>query len=89
MGSFNRQRVFDPLDLEIIDQVYAAVWANVEAREPFRDRANDGKRQEAVRKRIFACANHGPIDFDTLCDNVLASMPERWIIFEAPRQRLN
>lgn len=47
MGSFTRTRVFDPLDLEIIDRVYDTAWAQVEAREPTRDRNGDGKKQEA------------------------------------------
>ena len=37
MGSFKRHRAFDPLDLEIIDRVYEAAWAQLEAREIDRD----------------------------------------------------
>ena len=37
MGSYKHTRVFDPLELEIIDRVYEAAWAQLEAREPFRD----------------------------------------------------
>jgi hypothetical protein len=73
MGSFNR--VFDPLDLEIIDRVYEAVWAELEAREPFRDRNKDGERGEELRQRIFVVAASGEIDFDSLCDRVLANTP--------------
>ena len=79
MGSYNRERVFDPLDLEIIDQVYAAIWANVEGREPFRDKKDDGARQHAIRKRIFVFANLGTVDFDLLCDKVVANMPGSWV----------
>ena len=64
MGSFNRARVFDPLDLEIIDRVYEAAWAQLEAREPARDREVDGERHEALRKLVFACAIPGGVDFD-------------------------
>ena len=74
MGPFNR--VFDPLDLEIIDRVYEAAWAQLEAREPFRDRNKDGERGEELRQRIFAVATSGKIDFDSLCDRVLANMPK-------------
>jgi hypothetical protein len=56
MGSFKHQRAFDPLDLEIIDRVYEAAWAKLEACEPFRDRERDLERQEALRKQIMACA---------------------------------
>ena len=31
MGSFRHPRVFDPLDLEIIDRVCEAAWAQLEA----------------------------------------------------------
>ena len=80
MGSFNRNRVFDPLDLEIIDRVYEAAWAQIEAREPVRDEQRDGERQEGLRKLIFAVAstshlgagNH--VDFDNLCDRVLENI---------------
>jgi len=37
MGSFKHPRAFDPLDLEIIDRVYEAAWAQIEARECDRD----------------------------------------------------
>jgi hypothetical protein len=46
MGSFKPEG-FDPLDLEIIDRVYEAAWAQLEAREPFRDREKDGERGRA------------------------------------------
>ena len=74
MGSFKPEG-FDLLDLEIIDRVYEAAWAQLEAREPFRDREKDGERGEGLRKRIFAFAT-GKVDFDTLCDKVLTSKPE-------------
>jgi hypothetical protein len=80
MGSF-RSRAFDALDLKIIDRVYEAAWAQLEAREPFRDRAKDGERGEALRQRIFAVASSGKVDLDSLCDRVLADMPEPWTVF--------
>jgi hypothetical protein len=80
MGSFKRPRVFGPLDLEIIDRVYEAAWAQVEARDPFRDRSMDGERRDALRKWMFALATPGSVDFDTLCDKVLAIIPETWIV---------
>ena len=71
-----RHHVFDPLDLEIIDRVYEAAWAQIEAREPNRDIEHDGDRQEALRKRIFAVAHSGHVDFDTLCESVFADLPK-------------
>ena len=44
MGSFKHPRAFDPLDLEIIDRVYEAAWAQIEAREIDRDTDRDPER---------------------------------------------
>ena len=66
MGPF-KHPVFDPLDLEIIDLVCEAAWAEIQARESKRDTEEDGKLQEALRKCIFAVAPPGKIDFDSLC----------------------
>jgi hypothetical protein len=71
MGSFKDPRAFDPLDLEIIDRVYEAAWAQIEAREIDRDTDRDPERQQRLRERIFAVAGMGPVDFDTLYERVL------------------
>ena len=42
MDSFKRPCVFLPLYLEIIDLVHEAAWAQIEARDPFRNRNEDG-----------------------------------------------
>ena len=81
MGSFKRPRVFHPLDLEIMARVYEAAWAHLEAREPFRDRQKDGELQQVLRKLVFDSAGSDKINFDTLCDRVLASMPDTWMVF--------
>ena len=75
MSSLKQPSAFDPLDLEIIDRVYEAAWAQLEARESFRDRENDGERGEELRKLVFAFARSGNMDFDALCDQVLGNMP--------------
>jgi hypothetical protein len=80
MGSFARPRVFDPLDLQIIDLVYEAAWARLEARDPHRDLAGDDKRQEALRKKVFALATPGAVEFDDLLDKVLAVSSDMWLI---------
>jgi hypothetical protein len=73
MRSFTHSHAFDPLDLEIIDRVYEAAWAKIEAREPLRDTERDGERQRALRKHIFAVAGIGLVDFDALYERVLAT----------------
>ena len=79
MGSFKSNRVFDPLDLEIIDRVYEAAWAQIEARETIIDEQRNRERQEGLRKLVFALAsttlrvgNH--VDFDNLCEAVLENI---------------
>jgi hypothetical protein len=75
MGSFRRPHAFDPLDLEIIDQVYEATWAQIEARYFRRDTSRDDERQKALRRWLFALAA-SPVDFDTLYDKVVTSLPK-------------
>jgi hypothetical protein len=76
MGSLHTHHAFDPLDLEIIDLVYEVAWEQVASRELTRDTAHDEERQASLRKRVFALAGDGGVDFDTLLDRVLASLPE-------------
>lgn len=43
----NTPGAFISIDLEIMDRVYEAAWAELEARDPFRDREKDGERGDA------------------------------------------
>ena len=76
MGSLNRRPAFDPLELEIIDRVYNAAWAQILTRHPGRDIEKVKERQRALRRRLFILADNGPVEFHTLRDRVLATMPE-------------
>ena len=76
MGSFNRSHAFDPLDLEIIDLGYEVASEQVCACEPASDSSEDEERQDFLRKRVFALAGDGGVDFDILLDRVLASLPK-------------
>jgi hypothetical protein len=89
MGSYKRSHAFGPLDLEIIDRVYEATWAQVEARYPNRDSGQDATRQEALRRWLFALAEGGPVEFDTLCDRVIASLPRNWSSAEGSFSRVD
>jgi hypothetical protein len=53
VGSYKHPQVFGPLDLEIIDRIYDATWAEVEAREPFRDRERDDDRRPELRRLVM------------------------------------
>jgi hypothetical protein len=74
MSSF--ARVFDPLDLEIIDRVFQAAWARVEAEPSLHDGRTDDELKEMLRKRVMICAATGKLDFDTLYDKVAGSLSE-------------
>jgi hypothetical protein len=74
MGSMTVRQKFDPWDLEIIDRVYEVACAYIEARDLYLDTEKDAEEQDALRKRVFAFADTEPLDFDALCDNVLASI---------------
>ena len=80
MGSFKQPQVFLPLDLEIMDRVYEAAWAELEACDPCRDREKDGERGETLRKLVMDQTGTGEVDFDTVLARV-ANMPETWILF--------
>ncbi len=79
MVSFKHPLAFDPLDLEIIDRVYEAAWARVEAKEPDRDRSRDDARKEALRQWVFALAEGHPVEFDALYER-LEKVPTSWLL---------
>jgi hypothetical protein len=67
-------RKFDPLDLEMLDRVYALACLFIEARDLCGTRQKDVTEDAALRRLVFALAVTGPVDFDTLSDRVLASL---------------
>jgi hypothetical protein len=75
MGSYKRPRVFDPLDLEVIDLVYEAALTQIAARNPLSDPSKDLERQEALKKLVFVLAKPGVLEFDDLLDKVLEQAP--------------
>jgi hypothetical protein len=67
--------------LEIIDRVCEAAWAQLEAREPFRDRDHDDERRESLWRLVMDQTGTDRVEFDTLYDKVLANLPEAWVTF--------
>ena len=65
MSSYKRPRVFDPLDLEIIDLVYEAALAQIAAREPLSYPSKDLECQESLKKLVFLLAKPGPLSLTT------------------------
>ena len=84
MGSYKHPQVFGPLDLEVNDRVYDAAWAELEAREPFRDREHDEERRDELRKLTMDSTGTGRVEFDALYERVLANMPRKRPFFTRP-----
>jgi hypothetical protein len=75
MNAFSH--VFDPLDLEIIDRVYEAALAQLEAQRKLHDREVNERVRDGLRKRVMACADAGQFDFDTLYNRVVGQVAEQ------------
>jgi predicted metal-dependent HD superfamily phosphohydrolase len=69
---------FADSELAVIDRVCEAAWAQVEARDPQRDKAKDNERRAALRKRVLNSACAGQVEFDSLYRMVLATIPHKW-----------
>lgn len=82
MGTISRTK-FDPTDLELIDRVYSVACAYIEARDLYRDSKHDSEEEDALRRLMFTAAGDGRLDFDTLCDRVLAAMDKYRILSRA------
>jgi len=76
MNPFERPHMFDPLDLEIIEQAYAVALDKIEMHDPHRDVEKDSELKQALRRRLFAMAGGHIGDPETLCNTVLATMPD-------------
>lgn len=75
MGSATPEsQKFNPLDLEMLDRVYALACLYIEARDLCSAKEKDAAEDAALRQRVFALAETGPVNFDTLSDKVLASL---------------
>ena len=70
-GSFKHPHAFDPLDLEIIERVYEAAWAQFEACRPFRNTEADDERQESLRRQVMKIASEGKVEFDPVYEKVV------------------
>ena len=81
MGSY--KRVFDPLDLEIIDLVYETALVQIAARDPLSDPVKELERQETVKKLVFAVAQPGSVEFDDLLDKVVLEYAPKFFVSPA------
>ena len=75
---------FDPLDLEIIDHVYEAACAALFARDATLDEPQEIDRQKDLRQRLFAVAEPGSVDFDTLYERVMSTYDARKLTALSP-----
>ena len=81
MGSFKHPHAFDPLDLEIVERVCEAAWAQLQERRPFRNMQTDDERKQTLRKQVMNYAAEGKVEFDALYQKAITEMPDPWPIF--------
>lgn len=74
MGSLLRRERFDPFKLEIVERIYEVACRHIEARDLYLATADLAREEQALRKLVFACAANGRLEFDALCDKVLARL---------------
>ena len=65
----------NPADRVILDQVFEAAWAVVQAHDPFRDLDQDEQLKFALRQKLFVLAADGERDPQRLRSLLLAEMP--------------
>ncbi len=67
---------FDPLELEIVERVYEAASAYLAAQNLYADEKTAAEEDDALRHMVFALAGRDAIEFDTLCDKVVAALAD-------------
>jgi hypothetical protein len=70
VGAFDPPRAFDPEQLDLIEQTYEAVCAELAAR----DLAKGEERKQVLRRAMFEAAHSDDIDPDKLRERVLWSL---------------
>lgn len=65
----------DPADRFLLDQVYDAAWAVIQAHDPFRDLDQDEQLQFALRRKLFVLAANCERDPQMLRSLLLTEMP--------------
>ena len=66
---------FSLADRFLLNQVYDAAWAVIQAHDPFLDVDQDEQLQSALRQKLFALAANGERDPQRLRSLLLAEMP--------------
>jgi len=66
---------FSPADRFLLDQVYDAAWAVIQAHDRFRDLDQAEQLQSVLRQKLFVLAANGERDPQLLRNLLLAEMP--------------
>ena len=66
---------FSLADRFLLNQVYDAAWAVIQAHDPFLDVDQDEQLQSALRQKLFTLAANGERDPQRLRSLLLAEMP--------------
>ena len=76
----------DPTELAILDQAFQLSWADVQARDPFRDFSGDKTLKFSLRRKLFAMASSGMRDPEAMRDIILATLPTKRDVTEKGRR---
>ena len=68
-------QTLDRAEKEILERVFDAAWAVIQAHDPFRDLDRDAELQSALRESLFMLAAEGERDPRVLRGLLLAEMP--------------
>lgn len=92
MGSFKRpKQSYTSKELDHLEWAFDSVWAIVQMRYPFRDKAKDETLKGTLRRKLFALACIGVQDDEALAALLLNSIPSSYDLTlpasAAPRPR--
>jgi hypothetical protein len=74
-GAHDNWAKLGPAERFLLDQVYDAAWAVIQAHDPFRDLDQDEQLQFALRHKLFVLAANGVRDPQMLRSLLLTEMP--------------
>ena len=66
MSQNPRLDIYDPKTLAVMDQVFAAIWNDVRADDPFRDYANDSELRLIIGQKLLNLVADGVTDASRL-----------------------
>ncbi len=66
--------VFQPEDLDILDQAFEQTWAMVAEEHPSRDHSKDENLKTSIRQKLLTIASAGIVDIELMRKMTLAAL---------------